>query len=98
MLQMPDSSYIRDDIPDAPYIREAELYGMPPYDEPDFSEQIKTLEEADKGLDNVVDILLQAEDDLDGTIYENDLRDLIHSIQDIGCDIRHEIKRVKGIA
>ena len=45
-----------------------------------------------------VDILLQAEDDLDGTIYENDLRDLIHSIQDIGCDIRHEIKRVKGIA
>ena len=99
MLQMPDSSYIRDDIPDAPYIREAEMFGMPPYeDEPDFSEQIETLEKADKGIDTVVDFLLQVEDDLDGTIYENDFRDMIHAIENIGGDIRHEIDRVKGIA
>ena len=85
-------------IPDAPWIREAEMYGMPPYDEPDFSEQIKSLEEADKCFDTIVNILLQVEDELDGTIYENDLRDLIGSVEDIAADIRHETDRVKGIA
>ena len=85
-------------IPDAPYIREAETLGMPPYDEPDFSDQIKTLKEADKEIDNVIDILLDVECGLEGSIYEHDLRELIESIENIGCDIRQEIARVKGIA
>lgn len=85
-------------VPDAPYIREAETYGMPPYDEPDFTDEINTLKQADREIDAVIDLLLDAEDKLSDTIYANDFRDLIHTVEDIGCDIRHEIARVKGIA
>ena len=77
-------------IPDAPYIREAERYGMPPYevDEPDLSEQIKTLEDCDKGLDDVIDLLLNVEADLDGTEFCDGIRDVIRSIEDAGCNVR----------
>ena len=85
-------------IPDAPYIREAETLGMPPYDEPDFSQQIKTLEEADKSLDGVLDILQEAEDGLSGSIYENDLRDLIQAVEDLACDVRLQANKIRGIA
>ena len=86
-------------IPDAPYIREAENWGMPPYeDDPDFTDQINSLKRCDRECDAVIDILMEVENDLDGTIYENDFRDLIHAVEDIGCDIRHAIARIKGIA
>ena len=86
-------------IPDAPYIREAETYGMPPYeDDPDFTDQINSLKQCDRECDAVIDSLLEVESDLTGTIYENDVRDIIHAVEDIGCDIRQAIARIKGIA
>lgn len=86
-------------IPDAPYIREAELLGMPPYeDEPDFTDQINSLRQCDRECDEVIDLLLGIEDDLDGTAYGNDFRSIIHMVEDIGCDIRKEIAKLKGIA
>ena len=84
-------------IPDAPYIREAETLGMPPYDEPDFSQQIKELEEADKNLDVVVDILCDAEDKLIGSVYEDGLRDLIRAAEDLACDVRLQANKIRGI-
>ena len=86
-------------IPDAPYIREAEMYGMPPYeDEPDFTEQINSLAQCDRECDAVIDILTAVEDDLSGTIYENQIHDIISAVEDIGCDIRLAMAKVKGIA
>ena len=76
-------------IADAPYIREAERLGMPPYgEEPDYSSQIKTLKECDKELDAVVDMLQGIEYDLDGTEFEAEIRDLIDKVEEIGCDVR----------
>lgn len=85
-------------IPDAPYIREAETLGVPPYDEPDFSDQIKSLEDADRETDEIVDILLAVEDDLLNTAYEDAIRKIVSEVQDIGCDIRRAIRKIKGIA
>ena len=86
-------------IADAPYIREAENWGMPPYeDDPDFTDQINSLKQCDRECDAVIDSLLDVENDLAGTIYENDFRDIIHAVEDIGCDIRQAIARIKGIA
>ena len=85
-------------VPDAPYIVEAETIGIPPYDEPDFTDQVNSLRQCDRECDAVIDILMSIENDLDGTAYQNDFRDLIHAVEDIGCDIRHEIAKIKGIA
>ena len=85
-------------IPDAPYIREAETLGVPPYDEPDFSDQIKSLEDADRETDEIVDILLAVEDDLLNTAYEDAIRKIVSEVQDLGCDIRRAIRKIKGIA
>ena len=83
-------------IADAPYIREAEMYGMPPYDDdPDYSEQVEELKKADRLLDDAIDDLMAAEDDLEGTEFENDFRDLIHQVEDIGCGIRAIIKNLE---
>lgn len=84
-------------IPDAPYIREAETLGVLPYDEPDFSDQIKSLEDADRETDEIVDILLAVEDDLLNTAYEDTIRKIVSDVQDIGCDIRRAIRKIKGI-
>ena len=82
-------------IADAPYIREAENFGMPPYDDdPDYSEQAKILKGIDKDIDSIVDLLLDAEAELDGTGFDKEIRELIYKVEEIGCDIRAEAKKI----
>ena len=83
-------------IQDAPYIVEAERCGVPPYGEPDYSEQIEALNKADLQLDKAIDLILNVEDDLQGTEYENDFRDLLYKVEDIGCLIRAEMRKIEG--
>lgn len=86
-------------LPDAPYIREAEMLGMPPYDgeEPDVSEAVEELEKCDKSLDKIVDILLDAEAALDEIgVPSNKIRDLMYQVEGIGCDVRKITKELKG--
>ena len=88
-------------IADAPYIREAEMYGMPPYEdnsafEEETERQGKELAKADKLTDQIVDLLLNAEDAL--LKFEEDydtakdlnekIRDMIYKVEDLGCDLR----------
>jgi hypothetical protein len=82
-------------IPDAPYIREAETLGMPPYDEPDFSEQAENLKQADKEIDSVINLLLTVEDDLNGTIYETAIHEIIIEMENAGADIRNAAERIQ---
>ena len=82
-------------IPDAPWIREAERYGMPPYgDDPDYSEQAKLVSDCDRLLDQIVDNLLAAEDELPETELQDLVRDLIYRVEDIGCDIRRAARKI----
>ena len=88
-------------IADAPYIREAEMYGMPPYEENSAFEeetdrQGKELAKADKLTDQIIDLLLNAEDAL--LKFEEDydtaknlnkqIREMIYKVEDLGCDLR----------
>jgi archaellum component FlaC len=88
-------------IADAPYIREAEMYGMPPYgDDSAFEEETeqqgKELAKADKLTDQIVDLLLNAEDALLKFEDEYDtakdlnekIRDMIYKVESLGCDLR----------
>ena len=94
-------------IADAPYIREAEMYGMPPYEdnsafEEETERQGKELAKADKLTDQIVDLLLNAEDAL--LKFEEDydtakdlnkqIRDMIYKVEDLGCDLRQLAKEV----
>jgi len=94
-------------IADAPYIREAELYGMPPYEdnsafEEETERQGKELVKADKLTDRIVDLLLNAEDAL--LKFEEDydtakdlnkqIRDMIYKVEDLGCDLRQLAEKV----
>ena len=56
-------------IPDAPWIREAERDGMPPFgDDPDYSEVIALLKQADKNIDDIVETLIEVDDRLTAKI------------------------------
>jgi len=84
-------------IPDAPWIREAERDGMPPFgDDPDYTEVRKMLEEADKGIDNLVEILIEIDDRLKEAGDDEQFTDQIGKLEDIGCDIRHIIRELRG--
>ena len=84
-------------IPDAPYIREAERDGMPPFgDDPDYSEVKKLLTEADKGIDELVEILIDIDDRLQEFGDDEQFKDQIGKLEDIGCDIRHIIRELRG--
>ena len=84
-------------IPDAPYIREAERWGMPPYDDdPDYTEVKKLLTEADKGIDNLVEILIEVDDRLKEFGDDEEFTEQIGKLEDIGCDIRHIIRELRG--
>ena len=65
----------------------------------DYSEQIKELEKARKDLDRVIDNLLMAEDDLIGTEHEYTygikIREAIHSVEGVDCDVGEIIKLLK---
>ena len=88
-------------IADAPYIREAEMYGMPPYEdnsafEEETDRQGKELAKADKLTDQIIDLLLNAEDALlkfeeDYDTAKNlnkEIREMIYKVEDLGCDLR----------
>lgn len=88
-------------IADAPYIREAEMYGMPPYEdnsafEEETDRQGKELAKADKLTDQIIDLLLNAEDallkfedDYDTAVSLNkEIREMIYKVEDLGCDLR----------
>lgn len=94
-------------IADAPYIREAEMYGMPPYgDDAAFEEETerqgKELLKADKLTDGIVDLLLAAEDALlkfeegyDTAVNLNrEIREMIYKVEDLGCDLRALAEKV----
>lgn len=84
-------------IPDAPYIREAERDGMPPFgDDPDYTEVKKLLTEADKGIDNLVEILIEVDDRLKEFGDDEEFTEQIGKLEDIGCDIRHIIRELRG--
>ena len=95
-------------IADAPRIREAELYGMPPYEDnsefEDASDKAaKELEKADRLADDIVSALLNAEEFLTG--FESDydearkmnerIRELIYTVEGIGCDFRSFAQKMK---
>ena len=96
-------------IMDAPYIREAEMCGMPPFEdnsafEEEAENQAKELKKADKLTDQIVDVLLAVEDALlkfeeeydDAVKLNKDIRDMIYRVEDIGCDIRLLEDRMNG--
>ena len=84
-------------IPDAPWIREAERDGMPPFgDDPDYTEVKKLLTEADKGIDELVEILIDIDDRLQEFGDDEQFKDQIGKLEDIGCDIRHIIRELRG--
>lgn len=64
-------------------------------DVPDYSEQVKSLEEVCTELDRAVDLLLDVEELLSGTPYEREIRDAIHKVQYTGCDIGLIAKKLK---
>ena len=96
-------------IADAPWIREAEMYGMPPYDEnPEFEYaaecQAKEMSKADELADSIVDILLGAEDALlgyeescaDAKEINESIREMIYKVEDLGCDLRSLRRKLNG--
>ena len=95
-------------IADAPYIREAEMYGLPPYEdnsafEEETERQGKELAKADRLTDQIIDLLLNAEDALlkfeDAYDIAKDLnekiRDMIYKVEDLGCDLRQLAENVR---
>ena len=97
-------------IADAPWIREAEMYGMPPYgDDSAFEEETerqgKELAKADKLTDQIVDLLLIAEDALlkfeeNYDIARNlnrEIRDMIYKVEYLGCDLRQLAEKVERV-
>jgi hypothetical protein len=84
-------------VPDAPYIREAERWGMPPYeDDPDYTEVKALLKEADKGIDSLVETLIEIDDKLKEAGDDEEFREQIEKLEDIGCDIRLLIMNLRG--
>ena len=98
-------------VADAPYIREAEIFGMPPYeDNSAFDEEAdrqgKELAKADKLTDQIVDLLLNAEDallkfedDYNAAISLNkEIREMMVRVEELGCDLRSLAMKVeKGV-
>ena len=95
-------------IADAPWIREAEMYGMPPYEdnsafEEETERQGKELLKTDKLADNIVDLLMAAEDALMKFEEEYDtaadlnreIREMIYKVENIGCELRQLAQRVE---
>ena len=94
-------------LPDAPWVREAELYGMPPYGddsafEDETEKQGKELMKADKLTDQIIDLLLNAEDallkfedDYETAVNLNrEIREMMHRVEDLGCDLRALAEKV----
>ena len=95
-------------IADAPWIREAEMFGLPPYEdnsafEEETERQGKELRKADKLTDDIVTMLLNAEDALmkfednyDAAVKLNKrVREMIYKVEDLGCDLRDLAERIE---
>lgn len=85
-------------IPDADYIREAERLGMPPYkfDRPDYNFVIMLLKEADEQIDELVETLIAVDDRLTRVGDDEQFKEQINKIEDIGCDVRHLIRELRS--
>lgn len=95
-------------IADAPWIRQAEMFGLPPYEdnsafEEETERQGKKLRKADKLTDDIVSMLLNAEDALmkfednyDAAVKLNKMvREMIYKVEDLGCDLRDLAERIE---
>ena len=80
-------------IPDAPWIREAERDGFPPYETVDYEQALKCLKKAWRELDDASDYLFAAEDLLNGT--GGDLRDMRAAVEDVASDVRSKIRALE---
>ena len=84
-------------IPDAPWIREAERDGMPPFgDDPDYSDVIALLKQADMNIDDIVETLIEVDDRLTEAGDDPEYTEQIDKLEDIGCEIRHMIRELRG--
>lgn len=80
-------------IPDAPWIREAETKGYPPDADPDFDCRAE-FENAQKNLTEAMEALSDAIDILDGTTFEGPLIKALDELDEISSKldgIRREI-------
>lgn len=85
-------------IPDAPYIVEAERYGMPPYGfDEEIEEAIERLETAYKLLDCATDAGYEAASNASRTDLTTDIASIFNKIEDFQCDIRTIIKKLKEV-
>ena len=85
-------------VPDAPWIRDAEINGVGPEDDddsPDYSEQINMLYNAYDELEEAAEWILDVEEDLIKTEFTDDFRELIHNIHAISAEINNEIKKIE---
>mgnify|MGYP006967444380 CR=1 FL=1 len=95
-------------IADAPWIRQAEMFGLPPYEdnsafEEETERQGEKLRKADELTDDIVDLLLSAEDALlkfeenyDAAVKLNkQVREMIYKVEDLGCDLRELAKMIE---
>jgi uncharacterized protein Yka (UPF0111/DUF47 family) len=80
-------------IPDAPWIREAEMYGAPPYDDR-LDDAIDYLEDAAEAISTAINQLEEANYEL----YEHDQHDsLIETtkLEDVFDEIRNVIRKYR---
>ena len=83
-------------IADAPYIQEAERLGMPPYgDQPDHDAEITFLEEIRSRMEAIDDLLLDTEDKLTGTEYEDQPRELMREFDALGIKVYRLIQDLR---
>lgn len=85
-------------VADAPWIREAEMYGMPPYDEDELpkSDIADDMSLADDCISKAIDFLCRAADRAEGfMVCEDRLSSLIMSLEDFQCDMREEKHKIE---
>lgn len=83
-------------IADAPYIREAETLGMPPYENVDLEPAKSSLMEAHYHLGQAIQHLCNAADEVEGTIYEKSIEELIERLEDFQSDISLQKEEMRG--
>lgn len=74
-------------IMDAPWIREAELLGMPPYEDFDLEPARSSLSQAHYYIGQAVQHLCDAADKCEGTDYEKQIVELIERLEDLQGDV-----------
>lgn len=74
-------------LPDAPYIREAELCGYPSPDEIDLSVPVDYMTQAHRMISKAVSALCVAYRMTEGTEFEKKLDSLIDRLEDLQSDI-----------